>query len=720
MFAVSPVKTTFHGVKLGRSPPFSIAGERSSFLARPRFERHRLPRSGQVRAVISREEKAVEEAGKSSGSPISAPDQLPRPSYGGSKSVTAVVKIRKKMKEKLTEKVEHQLELLMKAIGQGILLQLVSEEIDPETKTGRRSLETPVRGLPRILENSHVVGYTADFAVPSDFGRPAAIIVTNLLGKEFYLSEIIIRDSGESILFPGNSWIHPKKDNPECRVIFRSQAYLPSQTPAGIKDLRQQDLICVRGDGNGQRQPHERIYDYDVYNDLGDPRKPDQARPVLGGPEMPYPRRCRTGRPPVPTDPQFETRGKQKDEFYVPRDEAFEEIKRDTFSAGRLKALLHNLVPSIAAALSNSDVPFNCFSDIDNLYKAGIVLRDSEPKATGLGGFLGGFMDGILNVGERLFRYDTPAIIKRDRFAWLRDNEFARQALAGVNPVNIELLKELPIRSKLDPAVYGSPESALTEEVIAREVERYGMTVEKALEEKRLFLLDYHDLLMPFVDKINSLDRKTYASRTVFFFSKSGTLRPLAIELSLPPTSESKNKFVYTHGHDGTTHWIWNLAKAHVCSNDAGVHQLVNHWLRTHACMEPYIIATNRHLSSMHPIFKILHPHMRYTLEINALARQSLINGAGIIESSFTPGKYAMELSSAAYNSMWRFDMEGLPGEKWLRRFMVICIGGEMTKKKDENVNARKEHQEKVQHLEDLKRKRNIPFKKNGKIKQKE
>lgn len=39
-----------------------------------------------------------------------------------------------------------------------------------------------------------------------------------------------------------------------------------------------------------------------------------------------------------------------------------------------------------------------------------------------------------------------------DRFAWLRDNEFGRQALAGVNPVNIELLKVffiLPFESRI-------------------------------------------------------------------------------------------------------------------------------------------------------------------------------------------------------------------------------------------------------------------------------
>lgn len=102
----------------------------------------------------------------------------------------------------------------------------------------------------------------------------------------------------------------------------------------------------------------------------------------------------------------------------------------------------------------------------------------------------------------------------------------------------------------------------------------------QAIEEKRLFILDYHDIFLPFIEKMNSLPgRKAYASRTVFFYTKAGFLRPVVIELSLPPTPSSpQSKHVYTHGHHATTHWIWKLAKAHVCSNDAGIHQLVNHW----------------------------------------------------------------------------------------------------------------------------------------------
>lgn len=78
------------------------------------------------------------------------------------------------------------------------------------------------------------------------------------------------------------------------------QSYLPSETPEGLKRLREDELKTLRGNGKGERKTFERIYDYDVYNDIGDPdSSKDKKRPVLGGgKQFSYPRRCRTGRPP--------------------------------------------------------------------------------------------------------------------------------------------------------------------------------------------------------------------------------------------------------------------------------------------------------------------------------------------------------------------------------------------------------------------------------------
>lgn len=47
------------------------------------------------------------------------------------RDVKAVVTLRKKIKEKITDKIEDQWESLMNGIGRGILIQLISQDIDP-------------------------------------------------------------------------------------------------------------------------------------------------------------------------------------------------------------------------------------------------------------------------------------------------------------------------------------------------------------------------------------------------------------------------------------------------------------------------------------------------------------------------------------------------------------------------------------------------------------
>lgn len=77
---------------------------------------------------------------------------------------------------------------------------------------------------------------------------------------------------------------------------------MPSETPPGLKELRERELKELRGDGTGERKLSDRIYDHATYNDLGNPDKGiEYSRPVLGGEKIPYPRRCRTGRPPTNT-----------------------------------------------------------------------------------------------------------------------------------------------------------------------------------------------------------------------------------------------------------------------------------------------------------------------------------------------------------------------------------------------------------------------------------
>ncbi|XP_008231380.1 PREDICTED: linoleate 13S-lipoxygenase 2-1, chloroplastic-like [Prunus mume] len=552
-------------------------------------------------------------------------------------------------------------------LGKTLLLELVSAELDPKTGLEKDRIKGYAH---KASHKDDEVIYESNFTIPAGFGAVGAIEVENEYHNEIFIKTIDLQGfPNGSVNVPCNSWVQPKFDNPQKRIFFTNKSYIPSETPSGLKRLRELELENLRGNGEGERKTSDRIYDYDTYNDLGDPDSKDElARPVLGSKEHPYPRRCRTGRPRTKKDPLSEQRSSS---VYVPRDEAFAEVKQLTFSAKTLKSVLHALLPSLETALLNPELGFPYFTAIDSLFNEGVTLP--KPKTSGFfQTIIPRLVKTITAGGDDLLLFETPEIIDRDKFAWFRDEEFSRQTLAGLNPYSIELVTEWPLKSKLDPEIYGPPESLITTELVEKEI-KGCMTVDEALKRKKMFILDYHDLYMPYVNKVREIEGTTlYGSRTLLFLTEDGTLRPVAIELTRPPVGDKPQwKQVFTPTWDATGCWLWRLAKAHVCAHDAGYHQLVIHWLRTHCATEPYIIAANRQLSAMHPIYRLLHPHFRYTMEINALARESLINAGGIIEGCFSPEKYSIELSSAAYEQLWRFDMEALPADL-IRRGMAV------------------------------------------------
>ncbi|XP_004501998.1 linoleate 13S-lipoxygenase 2-1, chloroplastic-like [Cicer arietinum] len=540
-----------------------------------------------------------------------------------------------------------------------LVLELVSADLDPKTKSKRETIKGNAK---ETEKNEKEVQYEATFEIPTNFGKVGAVYVENEFDKEIFVKSIVIDGFPDGPLhLTCNSWIQPK---PIQRLFFTNKMYLPSQTPSGLIKLREDELIELRGDGKGERKSTDRVYDYDVYNDLGDPDTNIQLkRPVLGGTKQyPYPRRCRTGRKHSESDPSYE---KKDLIFYVPRDEAFAEIKQLQFGTTTASSGLKTVLDSLDAILSDIDLGFVSFEDIDALYKEGFHLPKSldSNKLTFLQKFITKLIK-VTNDNQNLLKFDTPEALKRDKFFWLSDEEFGRETLAGVNPYSIQLVKEWPLRSKLEPQIYGPPESAITREVIESQIIGYT-TVEEAIQQKKLFILDFHDLFLPYVSKVRDIKGTTlYGSRTLFFLTKQGTLKPLAIELTRPIIGDKPQwKQVFTPDSDSTNLWLWRLAKAHVLTHDTGYHELISHWLRTHCVVEPIVIATHRQLSTMHPIYKLLHPHLRYTLEINSLGRELLINANGIIELSFFTKKYSMELTSVAYDKLWQFDLQALPND---------------------------------------------------------
>ncbi|KAL2608574.1 hypothetical protein R1flu_027147 [Riccia fluitans] len=548
-----------------------------------------------------------------------------------------------------------------------VVIQLVSVDAKADGKpklSDSSHLEkwVPPKGTLRDLRDRFVAGqeeHAVTFWVPKDFGEIGAFVIRNNNPSEFYLHSVTLQtDSGETYEFPCNSWVFGHKVYADGRVFFTNKNYLPERTPSGLKEFRDRELVALRGNGKGTRVTSDRVYDYDVYNDLG------LKRPVLGGSkDFPYPRRCRTGRSKHITDNKCETFTLLS---YVPADDVFGREKTSGFLAGTLKGVSQAVVPAITGLFDLSPNTWDNFEEMLALYTDGLELgqdlaETDDPEKKSRLVFLDTLFKGEGDT-KSVLRFSRPQIIQKNENAWADDEEYGRQTLAGVNPCVIQAVKEFPPKSSLDPQQWG-PATALTEKDIEPYLE--NLTVQEAIKAKRLFVIDYRDTVLPYIERINKTSVKQYAPRTYFFRTGKGTMKPVAIELSLPPTQgkpTSNRVFTPPMRKDDKNH-LWDLAKIHAATIDTGYHELVSHWMKCHSVMEPFIIATHRHLSKLHPVHTLLLPLYKNTLQINAAARSALINANGAIELIFWGRQYCLELSSKIYGATWRFDHEAFPAD---------------------------------------------------------
>jgi arachidonate 15-lipoxygenase len=210
----------------------------------------------------------------------------------------------------------------------------------------------------------------------------------------------------------------------------------------------------------------------------------------------------------------------------------------------------------------------------------------------------------------------------------LSDREFARQRLAGTNPMILHRIREAD-REQLQTWATQDYSLATGENV----------NLLDAAAQNHLFLADY-PLFQDLTSTDLQLGRYVGDPQALFYRTEQG-LYPVLIQL------ESGSRWVTpTAAADD-----WMRAKLYTQAADMTHHELIDHLCNTHLSMEAFAIATSRQLPVGHPLYQLLRPHFRFLLAINTRGNTLLLAEDAAIEDLLAPTR---EASVSLINQSYR------------------------------------------------------------------
>ncbi|XDV12327.1 hypothetical protein PO909_001031 [Leuciscus waleckii] len=216
---------------------------------------------------------------------------------------------------------------------------------------------------------------------------------------------------------------------------------------------------------------------------------------------------------------------------------------------------------------------------------------------------------------------------------WDKDEFFGYQFLNGLNPMMIQRCSTLP------------ENFPVTDDMVKDSLR--GSSLEQEMKKGNIFLSDYKMMDGLEGNKVSGRQQYLTAPLVLLYCNPQGMMLPIAIQLRQKPIKDNPI-FLPTDSKAD-----WKLAKIFVRNAEFGVHEVDFHLLRTHLLAEVFTMATLRNLPSLHPLHKLLFPHMRYTLQINIMARNGLISKDGAISKyAGVGGKSLVKLLKRATASL--------------------------------------------------------------------